>query len=57
MASPATQTAANAECAVPCLTIDRFGLPATDAQGAASGSVTLAGIQAASVTTAWIVVG
>jgi len=33
-ATPATQTATNADCSAPCLTIDRFGLPATDAAGA-----------------------
>ena len=33
--TPATQTAANADCSAPCLTIDPFGLPAADATGAA----------------------
>ncbi len=33
--TPATQTALNADCALPCLTVDAFGLPDKDAQGAA----------------------
>ena len=32
--TPATQTADNADCAVPCLSIDPYGLPRTDASGA-----------------------
>ena len=32
--TPATQTADNADCAMPCLTIDPYGLPRTDASGA-----------------------
>ncbi len=32
--TPSTQTAANADCALPCLTIDPYGLPAKDASGA-----------------------
>jgi hypothetical protein len=34
-ATPATQTALNADCALPCLTIDAYGLPDKDASGAA----------------------
>ena len=34
-ATPATQTAVNADCALPCLTIDPYGLPVKDAKGAA----------------------
>jgi len=34
-ATPATQTATNADCAVPCLTLDGYGLPTRDASGAA----------------------
>ena len=33
--TPATQTAANADCSAPCLKVDPFGLPAVDAAGAA----------------------
>ena len=33
--TPATQTALNADCSLPCLTVDTYGLPATDAAGAA----------------------
>ena len=32
--TPATQTADNADCATPCLTLDPYGLPRTDASGA-----------------------
>jgi len=32
-ATPATQTAVNADCALPCLTIDPYGLPVKDAKG------------------------
>lgn len=33
--TPATQSAATAECSNPCLTLDNLGLPASDAQGLA----------------------
>ena len=35
VATPLSQTAANADCSAPCLRVDSFGLPAKDALGAA----------------------